>query len=54
LSAGAHAPWINLHARDFGRLGVVMGFGFWIGFSATVVIISSAIGRTLSERRTAR
>ena len=44
--------WINLYARDYGGLGVVLAIYFWIAFSSAVIVWAASLSPPLSERRT--
>ncbi|HSC48663.1 MAG TPA: YhjD/YihY/BrkB family envelope integrity protein [Gaiellaceae bacterium] len=44
--------WIDLYARDYGGLGVVLAIYFWIAFSSAVIVWAASLSPPLSERRT--
>jgi membrane protein len=46
--------WVNLYARDYGGLGVVLAIYFWIAFSSGVIVLAAALSPSLAERRTLR
>lgn len=46
--------WVDLYARDYGGLGVVLALYFWIAFSSAVVVWAASLSPPLSERRTLR
>jgi membrane protein len=43
--------WVNLYARDYGGLGVVMALFFWIAFSSAVIVWAASLGPALADRR---
>jgi uncharacterized BrkB/YihY/UPF0761 family membrane protein len=43
--------WVNLYARDYGGLGVVMAIFFWIGIGSALVVAAASISPALAERR---
>ena len=43
--------WVNLYARDYGGLGVVLALYFWIAFCSAVIVWAAALSPPLSERR---
>ena len=45
--------WVNLYARDYGGLGVVMAVFFWIGLGSTVVVLVASASPALASRRAA-
>ena len=45
-------PWVNLYARDYGGLGVVLAIYFWLAFSSAVIVWAASLSPPLSERRT--
>lgn len=47
-------PWVDLYARDYGGLGVVLALYFWILFSSGVIVWAAALAPALSQRRVAR
>lgn len=46
--------WVNLYARDYGGLGVVLAIYFWIAFSSAVIVGAASLSPALAERRSAR
>src|SRR4029077_17305367 len=44
--------WVDLYARDYGGLGVVLAIYFWIAFSSAVIVSAASLSPPLSERRT--
>jgi uncharacterized BrkB/YihY/UPF0761 family membrane protein len=46
--------WVDLYARDYGGLGVVLALYFWIAFSSAVIVWAASISPALAERREAR
>jgi uncharacterized BrkB/YihY/UPF0761 family membrane protein len=46
--------WINLYARDYGGLGVVLAIYFWIAFSSAVIVGAASLSPSLAERRNLR
>jgi membrane protein len=43
--------WIDLYARDYGGLGVVLAIYFWIAFSSAVIVWAASLSPSLAERR---
>jgi uncharacterized BrkB/YihY/UPF0761 family membrane protein len=43
--------WVNLYARDYGGLGVMMAIYFWIAFSSAVIVAAASLSPLLAERR---
>jgi uncharacterized BrkB/YihY/UPF0761 family membrane protein len=43
--------WVDLYARDYGGLGVVLALYFWIAFCSAVIVWAAALSPPLSERR---
>jgi uncharacterized BrkB/YihY/UPF0761 family membrane protein len=54
ISSFVMGLWVDLYARDYGGLGVVMAIFFWIGLSSTTILLGAAAGRALVERRDVR
>jgi uncharacterized BrkB/YihY/UPF0761 family membrane protein len=54
VSSFVMASWVDLYARDYGGLGVVMAIFFWVGLSSTTIVLGAAAGRALVERKRAR
>jgi len=46
--------WIDLYARDYGGLGVVLAIYFWIAFSSTAIVWAAALSPALAARRELR
>jgi membrane protein len=46
--------WVNLYARDYGGLGVVLAIYFWIAFSSAVIVWAASLSPALSARRELR
>jgi uncharacterized BrkB/YihY/UPF0761 family membrane protein len=46
--------WVDLYARDYGGLGVVMAIFFWICFSSFVIVAAASLSPALAERRAIR
>ena len=46
--------WIDLYARDYGGLGVVLALYFWIAFSSAVIVWSASLSPALAYRRERR
>jgi uncharacterized BrkB/YihY/UPF0761 family membrane protein len=46
--------WIDLYARDYGGLGVVLAIYFWILFSSGVIVLAASLSPALADRRSAR
>jgi membrane protein len=46
--------WVNLYARDYGGLGVVLAIYFWIAFSSAVIVGAASLSPALAERRDLR
>lgn len=45
--------WVDLYARDYGGLGVVLALYFWIAFSSAAIVWAASISPALAERREA-
>jgi uncharacterized BrkB/YihY/UPF0761 family membrane protein len=43
--------WVDLYARDYGGLGVVLALYFWLAFSSAIIVWAAALSPPLSERR---
>jgi uncharacterized BrkB/YihY/UPF0761 family membrane protein len=43
--------WINLYARDYGGLGVVLAIYFWIAFSSAIIVWAASLSPALAIRR---
>jgi membrane protein len=46
--------WIDLYARDYGGLGVVLAIYFWLAFSSAVIVWAASLAPALAERRAFR
>jgi uncharacterized BrkB/YihY/UPF0761 family membrane protein len=46
--------WVNLYAKDFGGLGVVMAIFFWIGFTSAVIVLCTSLSPALAGRHEIR
>ena len=46
--------WVDLYARDYGGLGVVLAIYFWIAFSSAVIVGAASLSPSLLERRNRR
>jgi uncharacterized BrkB/YihY/UPF0761 family membrane protein len=46
--------WVDLYARDYGGLGVVLAIYFWIAFSSAVIVGAASLSPALAERRNVR
>ncbi len=46
--------WVDLYARDYGGLGVVLALYFWVAFSSAVVVWAASLSPALAERREVR
>lgn len=44
-------PWVNLYARDYGGLGVVLAIYFWIAFYSFVIVAAASLAPALAQRR---
>jgi membrane protein len=51
ISSFVMEPWVDLYARDYGGLGVVMAIFFWLGFSSAVIVLAASLAPALVERR---
>jgi membrane protein len=45
--------WVDLYARDYGGLGVVLAIYFWIAICSGVIVWAAALSPALAERREA-
>jgi membrane protein len=43
--------WVNLYARDYGGLGVVLALFFWLLFGSGLIVWAASISPALAERR---
>jgi membrane protein len=46
--------WIDLYARDYGGLGVVLALYFWIAFCSAIIVWAASLSPSLAERREVR
>jgi len=46
--------WVELYARDYGGLGVVLAIYFWIAFSSAVIVGAASLSPSLADRRRRR
>jgi uncharacterized BrkB/YihY/UPF0761 family membrane protein len=46
--------WVDLYARDYGGLGVVLAIYFWIAFSSAVIVAAASLSPALADRRDLR
>jgi uncharacterized BrkB/YihY/UPF0761 family membrane protein len=46
--------WIDLYARDYGGLGVVLALYFWIAFSSAIIVWAASLSPALAHRRKQR
>jgi uncharacterized BrkB/YihY/UPF0761 family membrane protein len=53
ISRYAIEPWVNLYAKDYGGLGVVLAVYFWIAFYSFVIVAAASLAPALAQRRTA-
>jgi membrane protein len=44
-------PWVNLYARDYGGLGVVLAIYFWFAFYSFVIVGAASLAPALAQRR---
>ncbi len=51
LSSYVMEFWVNLYARDYGGLGVVLAIYFWILFSSGLIVGAASLSPALAERR---
>lgn len=43
--------WVDLYARDYGALGVVLAIYFWIAFSSFVIVAAASLAPAVAQRR---
>ena len=43
--------WVDLYARDYGGLGVVLAIYFWLAIGSAVIVWSASLSPALAERR---
>lgn len=46
--------WVDLYARDYGGLGVVLALYFWLAFSSAIIVWAASLSPPLAERRAVR
>ena len=46
-------PWVNLYAKDYGGLGVVLAIYFWTAFYSFVIVGAASLAPALAQRRNA-
>ena len=46
--------WVDLYARDYGGLGVVLAIYFWIAFSSGLIVAAASLSPALADRRDLR
>jgi uncharacterized BrkB/YihY/UPF0761 family membrane protein len=46
--------WVDLYARDYGGLGVVLAIYFWIALSSAIVVWAASLSPALAVRRDLR
>jgi membrane protein len=46
--------WIDLYARDYGGLGVVLAIYFWIALSSAIIVGAASLSPALADRRNLR
>jgi membrane protein len=54
VSAHVMQFWVDLYARDYGGLGVVLAIYFWIAFSSAVIVWTASLSPALAARRDLR
>jgi uncharacterized BrkB/YihY/UPF0761 family membrane protein len=43
--------WVDLYAKDYGGLGVVLAVYFWIALSSAVIVMAASLAPSLAQRR---
>jgi hypothetical protein len=52
VSTFAMSPWINLYiGTEYGGLGIMMALFFWLGLSASVIVLAASLSPVLAGRR---
>jgi uncharacterized BrkB/YihY/UPF0761 family membrane protein len=51
VSSYVMEPWVDLYARDYGGLGVVLALYFWIAFGSAMIVWAASLSPSLAERR---
>jgi len=46
--------WVDLYARDYGGLGVILAIYFWLAFGSAAIVWSASLSPALAERRDLR
>jgi membrane protein len=46
--------WVDLYARDYGGLGVVLAIYFWLALSSALIVWAASLSPSLAERRRLR
>jgi uncharacterized BrkB/YihY/UPF0761 family membrane protein len=46
--------WVDLYAKDYGGLGVVLAIYFWIALSSGLIVWAASLSPALAERREVR
>jgi uncharacterized BrkB/YihY/UPF0761 family membrane protein len=46
--------WVDLYARDYGGLGVVLAIYFWLLFSSGLIVWAASLSPALALRRNRR
>ena len=46
--------WVDLYARDYGGLGVVLAIYFWIAICSGIIVWAASLSPALAERREVR
>src|SRR5262249_34596893 len=54
VSAHVMQFWVDLYARDYGGLGVVLAIYFWLAFSSAVIVWAASLSPALADRRSLR
>jgi uncharacterized BrkB/YihY/UPF0761 family membrane protein len=54
VSSFVMATWVDFYANDYGGLGVVMAFFFWLGIGSTIIVMGASLSPALAERRDLR
>jgi uncharacterized BrkB/YihY/UPF0761 family membrane protein len=51
VSTYAMGPWIAYYGTDYAGLGVMMALFFWLGLSASVIVLAASLSPVLAGRR---
>src|SRR5436190_8104315 len=54
VSAHVMQFWVDLYARDYGGLGVVLAIYFWLAFSSAIIVWTASLSPALADRRNLR